>query len=111
MFCLKTERGLSLNRKNRIDLTKYKMSIVSQNLKYLRKRSGITQEQMANKIGIKRSLLGAYEEGRADPRLNNLLKISEIYGISVDKLIDEDLTSNPPMEAIPTDKIQTRTRP
>ncbi len=86
------------------------MSIVSQNLKYLRKRSGITQEQMAQKIGIKRSLLGAYEEGRADPRLNNLLKISEIFGITVDKLISEDLTNNPPLEAIPTGKNEKETK-
>ncbi len=78
------------------------MSIISQNLKFLRKRSGLTQEQMADKIGIKRSLLGAYEEGRADPRLNNLLIISDIYGISVDKLISEDLTKSEPTAAIPT---------
>ena len=86
------------------------MSIVSQNLKYLRKRSGITQEQMAQKIGIKRSLLGAYEEGRADPRLNNLIRISDIFGISVDKLISEDLTKNSPLEAIPTDKSEKQTK-
>ena len=86
------------------------MSIVSQNLKYLRKRSGITQEQMAQKIGIKRSLLGAYEEGRADPRLNNLIRISEIFGITVDKLISEDLTKNPPLEAIPTGKKEVGTK-
>ncbi len=77
------------------------MSIVSQNLKYLRRRSGLTQEQMAEKIGIKRSLLGAYEEGRADPRLNNLLKISEIFGIAVDNLIGIDLTQNSPTDALP----------
>lgn len=80
------------------------MSIVSDNIKYLRRRSGLTQEQMAEKIGIKRSLLGAYEEGRADPRLNNLLKISEIFDISVDTLISIDLTKNDPTAALPTGK-------
>jgi phage repressor protein C with HTH and peptisase S24 domain len=59
---------------------------------------------MADKIGIKRSLLGAYEEGRADPRLNNLLKISEIYQFSVDTLIGEDLTVYSPEEL---DRIST----
>lgn len=80
------------------------MSIVSQNLKYLRRRSGLTQEQMAEKIGIKRSLLGAYEEGRADPRLNNLLKISDIFDIAVDNLIGVDLTQSDPTAALPTGK-------
>jgi len=68
------------------------MSIVSNNIKFLRKSNHLTQEQLAEKIGIKRSLLGAYEEGRADPRLNNLLKISEVFKVSVDTLISEDVS-------------------
>jgi transcriptional regulator with XRE-family HTH domain len=68
------------------------MSIVSDNIKFLRKNNHMTQEQLAEKIGIKRSLLGAYEEGRADPRLNNLLKISEVFKVSVDTLISEDVS-------------------
>lgn len=68
------------------------MSLISNNIKYLRKDNHFTQEQLAEKIGIKRSLLGAYEEGRADPRLNNLLRISEIFNVSVDLLISEDLS-------------------
>jgi transcriptional regulator with XRE-family HTH domain len=69
------------------------MSIVSNNIRYLRKKEHLTQELLAMKIGIKRSLVGAYEEGRADPRLNNLLKISELFNVSVDSLISEDLSS------------------
>ena len=46
---------------------------------------------MANLVGIKRSLLGAYEEGRADPRISNLLKFSEIFSLTVDELIATDL--------------------
>lgn len=68
------------------------MSLVSNNIKFLRKNNHLTQEQLAEKIGIKRSLLGAYEEGRAAPRLNNLLKISEIFKVSVDTLISEDVS-------------------
>jgi len=67
------------------------MSIVSNNIKFLRKREHLTQEQLAQKIGIKRSLIGAYEEGRADPRLNNLLKMSELFRVSVDTLISRDI--------------------
>jgi DNA-binding XRE family transcriptional regulator len=48
------------------------MSIAAQNLKYLRKLRGWTQEEFANKLKIKRSLLGAYEEERAEPRLEVL---------------------------------------
>lgn len=60
---------------------------VNDNIKFLRKKFGYTQETFAEAIGIKRSLVGAYEEGRADPRLNNLLRMSEVFNVSVDTLI------------------------
>lgn len=69
------------------------MSIVSKNIKHLRKLHKLTQEQLAERIGIKRSLLGAYEEGRADPRLTNLLNIAKEFNVLVDKLIGDDLST------------------
>jgi transcriptional regulator with XRE-family HTH domain len=69
------------------------MGLVSENIKYLRKKIGLTQEQMAERLGIKRSLLGAYEEGRADPRIANLVKFSEIFNITVDQIIGSDMTN------------------
>ena len=67
------------------------MSVISENIKYLRKLSNWTQGDLAEKVGIKRSLVGAYEEGRADPRLNNLLNISRLFKVSVDVLISHTL--------------------
>lgn len=65
---------------------------VSENIRYLRKKMGYTQEQFAELIGIKRSLVGAYEEGRADPRLNNLLKMAEVFEVSLDELISQNVS-------------------
>ncbi|RJE72715.1 MULTISPECIES: helix-turn-helix domain-containing protein [Reichenbachiella] len=65
---------------------------LNENIKFLRKNFGYTQETFANAIGIKRSLVGAYEEGRADPRLNNLLRMSELFNVSVDTLISKDVS-------------------
>jgi transcriptional regulator with XRE-family HTH domain len=67
------------------------MSIVSNNIKYLRRLNGLTQEQFARKIGIKRSLLGAYEESRANPNLVNLKNMASAFGVSVDNLLKNDL--------------------
>lgn len=67
------------------------MSIVSNNIKYLRRLNGLTQEQFSRKIGIKRSLLGAYEEARANPNLTNLKNMAHAFGVSVDQLIKNDL--------------------
>ncbi|XOV95180.1 MAG: XRE family transcriptional regulator [Bacteroidota bacterium] len=69
---------------------------VSENIKYLRKQAGYTQEQFANEVGIKRSLVGAYEEGRAEPRLQTLQKIGEVLNVTTDALIAKDLTKDDP---------------
>ncbi len=67
------------------------MSLVANNIKYLRRMNGLTQEQFARRIGIKRSLLGAYEEGRANPNLDNLMNIAKIFGTTVDNLLKNDI--------------------
>ena len=67
------------------------MSIAGKNLKYLRKLRGWTQEEFSGKLGIKRSLIGAYEEERADPRLEVLETISEMFKLTLDDLLRKDL--------------------
>lgn len=69
------------------------MSRAGLNLKYLRKLRGWTQEEFANKLGIKRSLIGAYEEERADPRLDVLEIVSEMFKVSLDELFLKDLSN------------------
>ena len=68
------------------------MSQAGKNLKYLRKLRGWTQEEFAVKLGIKRSLIGAYEEERADPRLEVLEIVGEILKLSLDELFLKELS-------------------
>ncbi len=65
------------------------MSNISANLKYLRKKKGITQQQFADVMGIKRSLVGAYEEDRAEPKYELLKKIANFYEFTIDEFINE----------------------
>ena len=67
------------------------MPFVNQNLKYLRKLRGWTQEEMAARLGIKRSLLGAYEEGRAEPRTQVMERVSDLFHVTLDDLLRSDL--------------------
>jgi transcriptional regulator with XRE-family HTH domain len=67
------------------------MSQAGKNLKYLRKLRGWTQEEFANKLKIKRSLLGAYEEERAEPRIEVLETVSSIFKITLDELLLKDI--------------------
>lgn len=69
------------------------MNYLGQNIKHLRKQKGLTQEKMANKIGVTRSLIGAYEEGRAEPRLQTIMNICHYFQVNVDALLNMDLTS------------------
>jgi transcriptional regulator with XRE-family HTH domain len=68
------------------------MSFAGKNLKHLRKLRGWTQEDFAAKLKIKRSLLGAYEEERAEPRLEVLEMVSELFKVSLDELFLKDLS-------------------
>ena len=74
------------------------MGTISDNIKFLRKQKNYTQEQFAQLLSIKRSLLGAYEEGRADPRLSTLTAIAEMYQTTVDLLISTDLSKTPQIQ-------------
>ncbi|QHL86222.1 helix-turn-helix domain-containing protein [Nibribacter ruber] len=65
--------------------------MLSTNLKYLRKKENLTQVQLAEKLQIKRSLIGAYEEGRAEPKLVTLMKMAQVFNLSVDELINPEL--------------------
>lgn len=70
------------------------MSIANQNLKYLRKLRGWTQEEFSVKLGIKRSLLGAYEEERAEPRIDVLEIVCDIFKLTMDEILRKDLSDN-----------------
>jgi len=67
------------------------MSTAGKNLKYLRKLRGWTQEEFATKLQIKRSLLGAYEEERAEPRIDVLEMVGELFKLTLDELLLKDL--------------------
>lgn len=67
------------------------MSQAGLNLKYLRKQKGFTQEEMAEKLNIKRSLIGAYEEERAEPRLEVMQAVCDMFKISLEDFLFKNL--------------------
>ena len=73
-------------------LNKLVMSVANKNLKYLRKLRGWTQEEFAQKLRIKRSLLGAYEEERAEPRIDILEVVADMFKLTLDDLLRKDVS-------------------
>ena len=72
------------------------MTIIRDNIRLLRKRNGWTQQDLADNTGLKRSLIGAYEEGRAEPSVEKLIGFAEVFNISVDDLVGIDLSKQDP---------------
>ncbi|MFO7827617.1 MAG: LexA family transcriptional regulator [Bacteroidales bacterium] len=72
------------------------MESIGQNIKHLRKSKGLTQEELAKKIGVNRAMIGSYEENRAMPKLSALQDIAHYFSISMDDLVNKKLweTSN-----------------
>ena len=68
------------------------MATVNTNIRFLRKQKGLTQGDLANEINITRSSIGAYEEGRAEPKLDTLLRIANFFSITLDQLVSQDLS-------------------
>lgn len=71
----------------------FSMDILNKNIKFLRKQKGYTQQQFADFLKIKRSALGAYEEGRAKPNLEVQKAIAKEFGISLDQLLTKNLSA------------------
>ena len=55
----------------------------------LRKQHDMSQEILADKLGISRQAVSKWERAEAAPDLDNLLALSEIYGITLDELSEE----------------------
>lgn len=65
---------------------------LNSNLKFLRKKKGLTQEALAEALGISRSKLAGYELN-INPPIETLVKISDYLRVSLDILVKEDLSS------------------
>lgn len=61
------------------------------NLKFLRKRKGRTQDDVAAALNLKRSTLGGYENNVAQPGIEILISFSKYFNISIDTLLKVDI--------------------
>jgi len=68
------------------------MYFVGKNISHLRTLKGLSQEELAEELGVSRSIIGSKEEGRSMPTLDLMVKISDFFKVPVDILIRKDLT-------------------
>lgn len=60
---------------------------LQEKLQLLRKKNGYSQEQLADRIGISRQTIGKWENGQAIPELSGLIRLSELYGVTIDRIV------------------------
>ena len=71
-----------------------KKTILAKNFKKLRLFKSLNQTEFAELFDLKRSSIGAYEEGRAEPKLEALIKISDYFELTIDDIVKGELTVN-----------------
>jgi len=79
--------------------------MLSANLKYLRKKRKLSQQELSTDFDIPRTTLGDYERGKTEPNLATLIKISEYFDTSLDRLIKSKL-SNDEFEIVSDTKLK-----
>ncbi len=70
------------------------MSFFGKNIKKIRSVKGLSQQAFAELFDLKRGTLGAYEEGRSEPKIDTLIKIANYFSIAIDDLLTHELTVN-----------------
>ena len=62
---------------------------LAEKLQLMRKREGLSQEDLAEKLGISRQAVSKWESGQSVPDLNKLIILSELYNVTIDYLVKE----------------------
>lgn len=70
------------------------MSLIGKNIKKIRSLKKMNQQEFADIFDLKRASIGAYEEGRADPKIKVVIEIAKNFGISLDDFLQKELTVN-----------------
>lgn len=67
---------------------------MTNNLKKLREACLLSQEQVADTLGIHRTTYTYYESGKSFPPIKKAKKLAKIFGVSIEALFDEDVLNN-----------------
>lgn len=67
---------------------------LAEKLVTLRKEKGLTQMELAGELHVSRQAISRWEVGDAMPGMDNLKLLSELYEVSVDFLLDDNLTES-----------------
>ncbi len=67
-------------------------------LKILRRKAGMTQAEVASKLGVERSTYGKYETGQSEPNIEMMQKIAALFDVPIGSLLSSDADNATPVE-------------
>jgi transcriptional regulator with XRE-family HTH domain len=70
------------------------MSFFGKNVKKIRGVKKLSQQAFADLFSLKRATLGAYEEGRSEPKIDTIIKVANYFSISIDDILTKEITVN-----------------
>jgi transcriptional regulator with XRE-family HTH domain len=79
---------------------------IPHNLKLIRRRLGLSQDGFAEKMSVTNSKINMYEQGRADPSTEFLLKLTYLTGLAIEDLLYKDLHQDALPENMNFDQLQ-----
>lgn len=83
-------KNLEISKETYLKLKEEKKNLFSVRLKELRLQHGFSQEELAEKIGIKRNSYSDWENGKCKPNYEKLEKIADFSGVSLDWLFGRE---------------------
>lgn len=60
---------------------------ISDRIKYLRKKKGFSQEELADKVGVSRQAVSKWESEQSTPDLEKIITMSELFGVTTDYIL------------------------
>lgn len=67
-----------------------KMEIFGRRLREVRKSKKLTQQQIADEIGVNRGSYSNWEKGKREPSFENLIKLADLFEVSLDCLLGRE---------------------
>lgn len=60
---------------------------LKENLRFLRRKAGLTQAELAKKLHVQQYNISDYEIGRIEPNIQTLIKLADVFNVSIDFLV------------------------
>ena len=62
---------------------------INERILALRRAAGLSQEALAEQVGVSRQAIGKWESGASDPSTMNLMALAKLFGVSAEELLKE----------------------